>query len=78
MSLNHMHIRQYENTCPPRDGVAEAIQEGSLTIKPVLQSDHSAFGAEVFGVDWSKPVPEEIVAQVSYNNVLKGSRLTMH
>ncbi|KAJ5150910.1 alpha-ketoglutarate-dependent 2-4-dichlorophenoxyacetate dioxygenase [Penicillium canariense] len=63
MSVDHMYIRQYDNTCP-RAGATDVIQEGSLTIKPVLQSDNSAFGAEVFGLDWSKPIPDVTVAQL--------------
>ncbi|KAJ5081016.1 hypothetical protein N7456_013726 [Penicillium angulare] len=64
MSLDHMYIRQYEHTCPPRTGCADVIEEGSLSIKPVFQSEDSSFGAEVFGVDWSEPVPDTIVAQL--------------
>ncbi|KAJ5296226.1 uncharacterized protein N7443_007119 [Penicillium atrosanguineum] len=62
MSLDHMYIRQYDNTCP-RSGATNVIQDG-LTIKPVLQSENSAFGAEVLGVDWSKPFPDATVAQL--------------
>ncbi|KAJ5627700.1 hypothetical protein N7490_009928 [Penicillium lividum] len=66
MSLDHMRIRVYEKTCPPRAGTDthDAIQEGTLTIKPVLRSQNSSFGAEIYGIDWSKPVPLEIVAQL--------------
>ena len=44
-------------------------QEASLTISPVLSPGtapgrQSAFGAEVAGVDWSRPIPNEIVQQV--------------
>ncbi|KAJ5263751.1 hypothetical protein N7478_011356 [Penicillium angulare] len=59
-----MYIRQYEHTCPPRTGCADVIQEGSLSIKPVFQSEDSSFGAEVFGVDWSEPISDTIVAQL--------------
>jgi alpha-ketoglutarate-dependent 2,4-dichlorophenoxyacetate dioxygenase len=41
------------------------FQEGDLTIKPVLVSGNSAFGAEVSGVDWTRAVPENIVEQAS-------------
>ncbi|KAF4633767.1 hypothetical protein G7Y89_g4355 [Cudoniella acicularis] len=61
----------YENTCPPavlrlRGGNAalESIQDGTLLIKPVMVSHNSVFGAEVFGVDWSRPVAPEIVKQL--------------
>lgn len=64
MSLDHMKIRVYDNTCPPRVGTNEGIREGHLTIKPVLQLDDSSFGAEISGVDWSKPVPAEVVSHV--------------
>jgi alpha-ketoglutarate-dependent 2,4-dichlorophenoxyacetate dioxygenase len=63
----------YENTCPARPdagvlrlrGSSEIIQHGSLTIKPVMVSENSAFGAEVSGIDWSRPVPPEVVRQVN-------------
>jgi alpha-ketoglutarate-dependent 2,4-dichlorophenoxyacetate dioxygenase len=67
MHLDHMKNRVYETTCPPRPGTDAIgpIQEGVLTIKPVFESGASSFGAEIYGVDWSKPVPSEVVAQVS-------------
>ncbi|KAJ5658669.1 alpha-ketoglutarate-dependent 2-4-dichlorophenoxyacetate dioxygenase [Penicillium longicatenatum] len=66
MHLDHMKIRVYETTCPPRPGAdaIEPIQEGVLTIRPVFESSASSFGAEIYGVDWSKPVPSEVVAQL--------------
>ena len=70
MKMDHMKIRVYETTCPPRPDAdaIEPIQEGTLTIKPVFESGDSFFGAEIYGVDWSKPVPPELVAQVSLYN----------
>lgn len=62
---DHMHILVYDNTCPSRAGVQQTIQEGSLSIHPVLHSEDSSFGAEVYGVDWSKPISAYVVAQVS-------------
>ncbi|KAJ5553865.1 hypothetical protein N7513_003824 [Penicillium frequentans] len=64
--MDHMNIRAYEKTCPPRRGAdaIEPIQKGTLTIKPVFESGGSSFGAEVYGVDWRKPIPPEIVAQL--------------
>ena len=62
--------RTYENTCPPPErvlklrGAPASFQVGELTITPVLSEGSSSFGAEVAGVDWSEPVPEEIVRQV--------------
>ncbi|CRG89480.1 Alpha-ketoglutarate-dependent 2,4-dichlorophenoxyacetate dioxygenase [Talaromyces islandicus] len=65
MSLSHIHIRTYENTCPANKGrEINAIQEGELTIKPVFQDCQSSFGAEVSGVNWSQPIPQDIVAQL--------------
>lgn len=65
--------RTYENRCPPPSdaatlrlrGAALEVNEGTLTIKPVLLSENSSFGAEVSGVDWSRPITEDIVKQVS-------------
>jgi len=57
----------YENTCPPAStavlrlrGAHGPIHEGSLTITPVFAS----FGAEVSGLDWSRPIPQEIINQL--------------
>lgn len=63
---DHMDILVYDNTCPSRAGAQQTIQEGSLSIHPILHSEDSSFGAEVYGVDWSKPIPGHVVAQVSY------------
>ncbi|RDW62411.1 hypothetical protein BP6252_11844 [Coleophoma cylindrospora] len=67
-------ITTYENTCPARTATGvlrlrgasepQSIHDGSLTIEPVLVSPNSAFGAEVSGVDWSRPIPPEMVKQV--------------
>ncbi|QKX62100.1 uncharacterized protein TRUGW13939_09256 [Talaromyces rugulosus] len=65
MSLSHIHIRTYENTCPTnKSSRPDAIQDGLLTFKPVFQSCDSTFGAEVSGVNWSELIPKEIVAQL--------------
>lgn len=59
-----------ENNWPPSpDSLrlrrsSAAIQQGSLIVKPILQADDSSFGAEVSGVDWERPVPEDVVQQV--------------
>ncbi len=45
-------------------GAPARIQEGGLTVQPVLQMGGSSFGAEVSGVDWSRPIPEATVKQV--------------
>jgi alpha-ketoglutarate-dependent 2,4-dichlorophenoxyacetate dioxygenase len=63
---DHMHILVYDNICPSRAGAQHTTQEGSLTVHPILHSEDSSFGAEVYGVDWSKPVPADLVTQVSY------------
>ncbi|KAJ5553555.1 hypothetical protein N7494_002933 [Penicillium frequentans] len=64
--MDHMNIRAYEKTCPPRRGAdaIKPIHKGTFTIKPVFESGGSSFGAEIYGVDWSKPIPPEIVAQL--------------
>ncbi|KAL2824977.1 putative alpha-ketoglutarate-dependent 2,4-dichlorophenoxyacetate dioxygenase [Aspergillus pseudoustus] len=61
-----IHIRTYANTCPPRheNARAVAVTVGSLTVTPVLQSGGSSFGAEVAGIDWAKPIPEDQVKQL--------------
>lgn len=64
MALNHIHIRKYESTSPPQSAGQEALNQGTLMIMPVLQSKNSAFGAEISGVDWENPIPEETVEQV--------------
>ncbi|KAJ5687874.1 hypothetical protein N7536_010493 [Penicillium majusculum] len=61
---DQMHILVYDNTCPSRAGVQQTIQEGSLSIHPILRSEDSSFGAEVDGVDWSKPISAYVVAQL--------------
>lgn len=60
--------RTYENTCPASplrlQDAAPDIKDGNLIITPILTYGDSAFGAEVAGVDWSRPVSEELVKQV--------------
>jgi alpha-ketoglutarate-dependent 2,4-dichlorophenoxyacetate dioxygenase len=57
--------RTYPNTCPPCDpSTITERREGAFTIRPVLVSEASQFGAEVYGVDWSRAVPEDVVNQV--------------
>jgi hypothetical protein len=66
-SVTMSTTRTYSNTCPPLKlrGAPASFQEGTLTITPVLREGSSSFGAEVAGVDWSAPVSEEVVRQVS-------------
>lgn len=64
MALSHKHIRIYKNTAPPGSQTQKPVQYGNLTVIPILESENSAFGAEVSGVDWENPVPAETVAQV--------------
>ncbi|KAL1901813.1 hypothetical protein Sste5346_001516 [Sporothrix stenoceras] len=58
----------YPNTWPPqlKDGLRTppSYKEGGLTIQPILQSGDSSFGAEIQGVDWSRPVSGEVVQQL--------------
>lgn len=35
-----------------------------LMIAPVLVSEASVFGAEVFGINWKEPISKEVVKQV--------------
>lgn len=64
MALDQIHIRKYESTSPPQSAGREALHQGNLKIMPILQSEDSVFGAEVSGVDWENPIPEETVEQV--------------
>ena len=65
--------RTYENVFPPsnqqtlkgRVGTHQPIQEGHITITPVLHDEQSCFGAEIEGVDWSQPLSTEEVEKVS-------------
>jgi alpha-ketoglutarate-dependent 2,4-dichlorophenoxyacetate dioxygenase len=65
----HKFPTTYPNTWPSRADQSEAslepFQEGELTVTPISNSGASVFGAEVSGLDWSKPIPEEVVHQVS-------------
>jgi alpha-ketoglutarate-dependent 2,4-dichlorophenoxyacetate dioxygenase len=56
----------YENTCPARPvlHLRSTIQDGGLNIVPVMVSGESAFGAEIDGIDWSRPIPPETIKQV--------------
>lgn len=65
----HEFPTTYQNTWPSQtdrsDTTLEPLRDGELTVAPILNSGASVFGAEVSGVDWSKPVPENVVHQVS-------------
>lgn len=67
----HNLTQTYENTWPrtKNEGVlrlkASAFNEGGLEVTPVLVNGHSPFGAEVEGVDWSLPFPEDVVNEAS-------------
>ena len=61
----------YPVTCPARvdsvlrlRGIPKSIQDGQLIITPVTVNGNSSFGAEVSGVNWSNPLPDELVKQV--------------
>lgn len=64
--------KTYENRWPSSSSVetlhsrsaAPGTVEGSLTIRPIVASSSSSFGAEISGINWDRPVPEEIVTQV--------------
>lgn len=67
--------RVYDNVAPPTQSVlrlrgapdTEVPSTGGLTVTPVMVNGDSVFGAEVSGIDWSKPVPEETVQEVNMN-----------
>jgi alpha-ketoglutarate-dependent 2,4-dichlorophenoxyacetate dioxygenase len=71
----HEFPTTYRNTWPSQTSQSEAtfepLQEGNLTVSPILTSGEFVFGAEVSGVDWSKPIPEDIVHQVSNIAILE-------
>ncbi|KAL2204267.1 putative alpha-ketoglutarate-dependent 2,4-dichlorophenoxyacetate dioxygenase [Sarocladium strictum] len=60
--------RTYENTFPPSKQQASAghepIQDGHLTIHPILHDEQSSFGAQIDGLDWSQPLPIQDVAKL--------------
>ncbi|KAK9424998.1 putative TauD/TfdA-like domain-containing protein [Seiridium unicorne] len=62
--------RTYENRCPAASDAGTLrlrgapLQDGALTIKPVLVSENSSFGAEISGVDWSRPIPEDTLVKL--------------
>ena len=74
---NDMSIRVFEHTSPKRTGESLTIQDGPLTITPILVSDNSEFGAEVSGVNWNDPVPANIVSQVrpARSHMMKDEKL---
>lgn len=43
---------------------AEIDSVGGLSVVPVLTSQQSVFGAEIFGVNWDERIPTEMVQQV--------------
>lgn len=67
-----MFTTKYHNTCPAPSGTGvlqlrgapSTIKDGDLTTIPVLYTGVEYFGAEVMGVDWSRPVLESVVEQV--------------
>ncbi|OJJ46428.1 hypothetical protein ASPZODRAFT_16194 [Penicilliopsis zonata CBS 506.65] len=61
MALSYIHIRTYPNIS---HSTRASVKQGSLTITPVLVDHESAFGAEIAGVDWTQPVPDELVKQL--------------
>ena len=65
MALNQMQVTVYDNTSPPGANDVEPIQDGSLTVKPILASDDTSFGAEISGIDWGMPIPSHTISKVS-------------
>lgn len=71
MSETQTFTEVYDNRWPAQGstlrlrGAQHApIQHGDLTVTPILVHGEHSFGAEVAGVDWSKPLPQELVEQV--------------
>ncbi|WWD19800.1 hypothetical protein CI109_104264 [Kwoniella shandongensis] len=67
MSLTTSLIRTYPTTASGssgtlhlRGGPAPTTTESGLTVVPVMVHSDSEFGAEISGVDWSKPISDEI------------------
>lgn len=63
---------RYETSCPARldDGLntkPQPIQDGSLIITPVMTSTDASFGAEVSGIDWSRPATPQLISQVNFS-----------
>jgi hypothetical protein len=48
----------------------------NLLVVPVLVSEASVFGAEVFGINWKEPISKAVVKQVRVNKQNQASRLT--
>ncbi|KAF9729144.1 hypothetical protein PMIN04_000199 [Paraphaeosphaeria minitans] len=71
MSIHNL-TRTYQNTWPTttNEGTlrlkapASSINEGGLKVTPVLINGHSPFGAEIEGIDWSRPIPEALVNEL--------------
>lgn len=69
-TMSRTFITKYENTWPQAaakdpDVAHTKLQEGQLTVTPILTTGSSNFGAEIDGIDWSQSIPPEIVKQVS-------------
>jgi alpha-ketoglutarate-dependent 2,4-dichlorophenoxyacetate dioxygenase len=56
--------RAYPNTFPSAEQSHQPIQDGHITITPVLHDEHSSFGAQIDGIDWCQSLPAEDVAKV--------------
>ncbi|KAL2060500.1 hypothetical protein VTL71DRAFT_9531 [Oculimacula yallundae] len=69
---NTFSIRSYDTTCPPRPHASRdkstdgPYGDGLLTIKPVLITQSSSFGAEISCIDWSQPIPDALVELNKY------------
>lgn len=58
--------RRYDSTAPPRspqDQKPQILGHGGLQVTPILVTGQHAFGAEVNGVDWSRPISGDLVQE---------------
>lgn len=72
MSIHNL-TRTYQNTWPanPAGGTlhlkapSSVVSQNGLKVTPVLVNGNAPFGAEVEGVDWSSPISNALVTEVS-------------
>lgn len=75
--------RVYENKAALDPGslrlrVEKVENIGGLLVVPVLVSEASVFGAEVFGINWKEPVSEEVVKQVTMSIKTKQAKILIN
>lgn len=63
--------RVYENITPAQSTNHTTIQplrQYDLLVTPVIKSGAHAFGAEIEGIDWARPVAKHVIDQVSHTS----------